>query len=53
MKCRYNVLADTMNQHRAWLCRSEVQGTKHGLLWCGQDSCPQGGSIKSLYGYGL
>lgn len=48
-----HALTDTMNQHCAWFCRSEVQDTKYGLLWCGQASCSQGGSIKSLYGYGL
>lgn len=36
-------LADTMNQHRAWLSRSEVQDTKHGLYGMARLDVPKKG----------
>ncbi|KAG0532657.1 hypothetical protein BDA96_04G126200 [Sorghum bicolor] len=43
MQNMVHALADTMNQHRAWLSRSEVQDTQHGLCGVARLDVPKEG----------
>lgn len=38
-----HALADTTNQHRGWLSRSEVQDSKHGLYGVARLDVPKEG----------